>query len=193
MGLIEKIGLFDLDGTLADYDSQMKTDYDRIKSQEERAYGSYPRDSEPAHVRERIRLIRNQRGWWENLPEFKLGFDILNVAVGLGFNIHALTKSPESSPNAWVEKFLWFQKHVRPKAPDAKITITQDKGLVYGTFLVDDWPEYIERWLEHRPRGIVIMPAHHWNQNFSNKQVIRYDGSDIDQVKKVLTYAKGRK
>ena len=86
----------------------------------------------------------------------------------------------------------WFQKHVRPKAPEAKITITQDKGLFYGTFLVDDWPEYIERWLEHRPRGLVIMPAHSWNQNFQHSQVIRYDGTNLEAVGEALKHAKMR-
>jgi hypothetical protein len=68
--------------------------------------------------------------------------------------------------------------------PDVDITITRDKGLVYGLVLVDDWPKYILRWLKWRPRGLVIMPASTSNEKFKHPQVIRYDGSreSFDQV-----------
>jgi hypothetical protein len=57
--------------------------------------------------------------------------------------------------------------------PDAQVTITQDKGLVYGKVLFDDWPGYITRWLEWRPRGLVLMLDHSWNQGFQHDNVIR--------------------
>jgi hypothetical protein len=63
------------------------------------------------------------------------------------------------------------------------VTITHDKGLVYGAVLVDDWPDYILKWLEHRPRGLVIMPAHDHNAGFTHHNVVRYDGTNIDEVK----------
>lgn len=58
------------------------------------------------------------------------------------------------------------------------------KGLVYGAILVDDWPEYVERWLKHRPRGLVVMPASSNNVGYNHPNVIRYDGSNIDEVRK---------
>tara|TARA_Y100000310_G_C20512920_1_gene729762 strand:+ start:436 stop:588 length:153 start_codon:yes stop_codon:yes gene_type:complete len=48
------------------------------------------------------------------------------------------------------------------------MTITEDKGIVYGKVLVDDYPCYIKRWLENRPRGLVIMPAHSYNRDFEH-------------------------
>ena len=62
------------------------------------------------------------------------------------------------------------------------IHITQDKSVHYGKVLVDDYPGYIEAWLEHRPRGLVIMPAHDHNKDFVHAQVVRYDGTDLDEV-----------
>jgi hypothetical protein len=63
------------------------------------------------------------------------------------------------------------------------VTITHDKGIVYGAVLVDDWPEYVTSWLEHRPRGLVIMPAHNHNVGFAHSQVVRYDGTNLDEVR----------
>ena len=66
---------------------------------------------------------------------------------------------------------------------NVKITMTEDKGLVYGKILVDDFPEYIERWLQWRPRGLVIMPAHEHNEQFKHPNIIRYRGDeDFDFV-----------
>ena len=36
----------------------------------------------------------------------------------------------------------WCQHHL----PGVPVTITMDKGLVYGKVLVDDYPPYVERW-----------------------------------------------
>jgi len=63
-----------------------------------------------------------------------------------------------------------------------QVTLTEDKGLVYGKVLVDDWPPYIERWLTWRPRGLVIMPARRWNATFTHPQVLRYEFGRNDGI-----------
>jgi 5'-nucleotidase len=65
------------------------------------------------------------------------------------------------------------------------VTITMDKGLVYGKVLVDDYPEYALRWLKWRKRGLVIMPNQPWNQGFEHPQVHRYTG-DREEIQRVL-------
>ena len=72
------------------------------------------------------------------------------------------------------------------------VIITRDKGLVYGKILVDDYPGYVERWLEWRPRGTVIMPANEENKNFSHQNVIRYDGSNLNEIKEAIKSTKER-
>ena len=52
--------------------------------------------------------------------------------------------------------------------------VGKSKGGVYGRVLVDDWPGYVEDWLAHRPRGLAIMPAHPYNEDFKHPNVIRY-------------------
>lgn len=188
MKVIENIALFDLDSTLCDYSKAIKEEYDRIKSPGDAEFNDF-QDPLPDYIRNRKRLITGQPGWWENLEKFQLGFDILNIAEELEFEIYILTKAPKHNPNAWTEKARWAQKNV----PNAKIILTEDKGLVYGKILVDDYPPYIERWTENRPRGLVIMPANTWNKDFTHKNTIRYNGENIDHVRKAMEIARDRK
>jgi 5'-nucleotidase len=174
---LENVALFDMDGTLADYQKALQIDYNKIKSPNDLQLIDFD-NSQPKFVKERIRLIRNQEGWWRNLPKYNPGFEIFEIAKKLEYTIMILTKGPSSCPNAWTEKTEWVNNHL----PGTKITITDDKGLVYGKVLVDDYPGYIERWLEWRPRGLVIMPTHKHNKNFAHPNVIRYDGKNLIEV-----------
>jgi len=189
---IEKIALFDFDGVLADYDLAMARDYEKIKSPGDLPYCSFKRDEEPPYVKERIKLIRCNPGWWRNLPEYKPGFDILKIAIDLGFQIRTSTKGPLSAINSLTEKGEWFKEHIKSLAPESKLTITEDKGGIYGTVLVEDYWENIEKWLVWRERGLVVMPAHPWNEEHSHPSVIRYDGTNIDQVRERMLWAKNR-
>jgi FMN phosphatase YigB (HAD superfamily) len=170
----EPIALFDLDGTLADFSAAMRRDMRLIMSPGETDWSEHA-DEEAEYLRERGRLIRRQPGWWEALDKYPPGFEILSVARELSFQCHVLTKGPAAASASWTEKLRWCQKHV----PDLLVTVTQDKGLVYGKVLVDDWPPYVERWLSWRPRGLVIMPAHPWNEKVSHPNVIRYLGREM--------------
>jgi hypothetical protein len=183
--------LFDLDGTLADYDSQLKRDLEAIASP-----GEAPIEdvyyNPPAYISARRHVITSQEGWWIKLPKFELGWDILKM---IRFNIphnecriQVLTKGPKTKSIAWKEKLEWCQEHLGGMIDG--VTITHDKSLVYGRILVDDWPGYIQDWLKFRPRGLVIMPAHSHNADFKHPNVIRYDGSNsrevIDAIIKVI-------
>ncbi|MBU2562596.1 MAG: hypothetical protein KKF68_02975 [Nanoarchaeota archaeon] len=183
----EDIALFDMDGTLCDHDSALSRDLKKISNQNNYQHIPFNRNA-PEYIQRRIDLIRNQPGWWENLKPLKIGFDILNIAKELEFRISILSKGPSSSENAWTEKVRWAKKYV----PDAEITLTQDKGLVYGKVLVDDYPGYITSWLKYRPRGIVIMPIHEYNKEFKGENILPCDGSNLAEVKKILQWAKNR-
>lgn len=58
------------------------------------------------------------------------------------------------------------------------------KGLVYGSVLVDDWPPYVYRWLRWRKAGWCVMPTKEWNAKGMHRQVLRYDGANLDEVGK---------
>ncbi len=183
------IAQIDLDGTLADYDKAMRHDMRRIQGPDEIPWEGHAEGEAPEYVHQRVRLIRQRPGWWENLERYEPGFEILHELQEAKFHCHILTKGPESAVASWTEKVRWCQKHV----PGLPITVTQDKGLVYGRVLVDDWPEYIARWLKWRPRGIVIMPAHPWNLDFQHPRVVRYTGTatSLAEVRVGLLQAKG--
>lgn len=172
--------LFDLDGTLANHDGALIKDMSSIMSPNELPFVRKNEDEkEPAYIKERIRLIRSQRNWWENLDILPLGFAIYEMARKIGFQIHVLTKGPWSTPYGWSEKVIWVRKHLHE---DVKICLVEDKSIVYGRILVDDYPPYVKDWLKYRPRGLVIMPAHPYNEQFKHPQVIRCDGSNMNDV-----------
>ena len=136
-------------------------------------------------------MITSQVGWWLKLKKFKLGFDVLVELKKVGFKIVVLTKGPSRKFSAWSEKVEWCHKNMKEYING--VTITNDKGLVYGWVLVDDFPEYIQAWLKHRPRGLVIMPAHEHNKDFKHPNVVRYDGTNIEEVRERLQAQFNRK
>lgn len=190
----DAVCLFDLDGTLADFDSTMAKEMEALRSDAERtilevatvvARKDWWEGRDP-YLKRRRELIKSQPGFWRNLPPLKLGFDVLDVARELSFENHALTKGPSSNPAAWMEKVQWCGEH----APDLHITIGQKKSLVYGKVLVDDWPPYFLPWLEVRPRGLVIAIAQRWNRDVHHPNLVVYDGSNLEQVRERMFKAR---
>lgn len=175
-----KIALFDLDGTLADYDGALKRDLDKIRAPEEKPLSEENLYHMNPHLEARRHMITSQSGWFLRLEKFQLGFDILEEVRKRGFKVVVLTKGPTSKYNAWSEKVEWCSRYL-PSDIEG-VTITHNKGLVYGKILVDDYPPYVQQWLNARPRGLVIMPAHEYNKDFSHPNVIRYDGTNLEDV-----------
>lgn len=187
----DNVALFDLDGSLADYQGQMVLDLQRLAGPSEPPVtreNLWEVGKEP-HIRSRMTLVMSQPGWWRNLARIEAGFTILETAREVGFRIHILTKGPRAHPLAWAEKLEWVQQHI---GPDVDITTTMDKGLVYGRVLYDDFPPYLERWLQHRPRGLGIMPVTSGNADFKHPNVLRWTGTNFEEVKAALVNALAR-
>jgi len=168
----ELIALFDMDGTLCDYEGTLRRELRKLESPEE--IGCEYTWNDAPYIEARKALIKSQPGWWQNLSRLPVGFEILNIVMEAGFMPHILTKGPYKTPSAWSEKLIWCRDNLPENIP---VTVTENKGLVYGRILVDDYPPYIEQWLEWRPRGLVIMPAYSYNKDFKDHNVVRYDGS----------------
>jgi hypothetical protein len=118
-----------------------------------------------------------------------MGMGVLNICRRLGFEIHALTKGPKRHSRAWREKVEWCQEHI---AEDVDIHITSDKGLVYGKLLYDDYQDYMDRWLAHRPRGLGIMPRTATNGDYRHPNVVMYDGTNLAEVEDAMIACKSR-
>lgn len=180
--------LFDLDNTLCDFKLALKTGMDKIAGPGEPPYeveGDHD-ETEPPHLRERRGLVKRQPGFWRNLPRFAPGFEILAETIKLGYQHTILSKGPRNHADAWKEKVEWVRANISDYVVRMDVVLTEEKEIVYGRVLVDDWPPYIKSWLRWRPRGFVIMPAHGWNAGFEHWQVIRYDGTNLLQVREAL-------
>jgi len=171
------VALVDLDGTLANYDKAIIEGLEKLRGPDEPVilpcFGA-----EPPHIKARVKVIRAEPGWWENLEPIPLGFKVLELLRKYGFCLNILTKGPWSNSNAWTEKVRWCRKYV----PDAAISITENKSLVYGKILMDDYIPYVEGWLEYRPRGLVIMPEQPWNIGYEHPNVIRLNNKTLHDV-----------
>ncbi len=181
------VGLIDLDGTVADFDGAMNEQLRKMASPLEGEPPVFRRDEDPPHMKVRRTFIKNFPGFWRELPRLELGFDIVREMVSLNFSLNVLTKGPGSVPVAFAEKVQWCQKHL----PGMPITLSDEKSLVYGRVLVDDWPDYYLPWLQYRPRGLVVAVAHAWNAGTeaTHPRVIRYDGRNLEAIKTALRLA----
>lgn len=185
----EPIALIDMDGTLCDFDGAMLRDLASIQNPNEPPLPPDIFNDEGADrrwLKNRRRMIKCMPDWWLTLDPLPLGMDLLDLLLRYGFEAHVLTKGPKVPEDAWAQKARWIRKHL----PDeVKITITEDKGLVYGKVLVDDWPLYIERWLQWRPRGLVLMPDQPWNRHFKHPNVRRVCSADCRREGREVHYA----
>lgn len=188
----DKILLVDLDGTLADYDGELKRGLARLRSDTDDPcfYVNFDDYSNPAWLNARIDLIKKQTNWWLNLPKIECNFKVLKAAEEIGFKIHVLTQGPKRTASAWIEKLLWCQKHL---GENVDITITRDKSLSYGRILMDDYPKYMDNWLKYRPRGLGIMPINGYNVKYNHPNVVKFDGNNLSEVIMAMQKAYDRK
>lgn len=176
------IALFDLDGTLADYDGRMRRDMETLQVPGEPDFPVHGPDA-PDYFWARQDLIKAQPGWWLRLSKLSLGFDILKLADELGFEIQVLTKGPHNTPSAWMEKVEWCRENI---GESVKVTVTEEKSLVCGSVLVDDCPEYVSAWLKRHRSGAGVVPAQPINDGYSHPRAVRYDGANLPLVRGML-------
>lgn len=158
----DNIALLDMDGTVCDWHNRLERDLREILGPD--------RDRLPAETMTKIEhLIRKQPGWYLNLEPLPLGFAIAEMLREIGFTIMVATKATPKATNAWSEKVAWCMKHL----PYAQVTVSEDKTLLYGKLLVDDYQKFADPWLQRRPRGYVILPDQPWNQGYEHPRIKR--------------------
>ena len=183
----EQICLFDMDGTLFDYEGQMRADLVKLRSPNEPDPMTINIWDEAAYpwLTARMHLIKMVPGWWRKLPKLKAGWEVYSIAKKIGFQTQILTKGPSSKPHVWSEKVRCIRKHFT-KDEIKSINITEDKSGQYGRVLVDDFGPYMKAWLKGHCRGLGIMPVNSNNTDFVHEDVIKYDGSP-DSLAEVFT------
>jgi len=181
------ICLFDMDGTICDFASAMNAKLAELRSPFE------PKVIDPKKryrwMKARRSLIKATPGFWQNLAPLDAGFDLIQIANDLKYENHILTQGPKNSNNAWIEKKIWCDKYI----PDLKVNMSQDKSLVHGNVLVDDWPPYFLPWLKAHPIGLVVAVAQPWNEDVSHNRLIRYTRENYAEVTERMTWALNEK
>ncbi len=173
----DKIALFDMDGTIAAYDLQMRADLANL------GFENLPRDlytdGVSKEIKNAMKIVRAQPGWWRDLSVIQSGLELMKLCKEIGFRIGISTQAPRENFNAWGEKFEWCEKYVREIDPSYVMNITRGgKGLYYGRIFVDDFPRFMSDWLINRPRGLGLMPIDFGNDGFSHPQVLKYSSDE---------------
>lgn len=176
------IALIDLDGTLADCAAAIRRGLgpaaDHVDAETLGTLGA-PTSTTAAR---RQRRVMSEPGFWLDLEPLPQGLQLLQMLSDIGFETCILTKGPRDLPAAWSEKFAWCRRH----APGSKVIITEDKSLVFGHVLVEDWPPYIADWRRRNPHGYVVVPSQPWNADAELEALphaMRYDGRNLDAVR----------
>lgn len=171
----EAIALVDLGDTLCDCSGPLHARLAALRGPAEDA-GAETREPLPAHLDARRRQIMGSPGFWQSLPPRAAGFGLLEILRAERFTVRVLSKGPRDAPQAWADKVAWCRRHL----PDTPVIITDDKSLVFGHVLVDDWPPYVEQWQQRWPHGLAIVPAQPWNARLGESlRCIRYDGDAV--------------
>jgi 5'-nucleotidase len=193
----DNVFLWDMDGSLADYEGGLLKYLAKIRGPHDPVLhleSIWDTEKREPWFKERIRLIKSLPGFWKNLDPILKGFAVYKMAREMGFQNEVLTKGPKKHSTAWAEKVEWCAHYF---GEDLDVHVVSNKSRVYGKVLYDDFPDYVEGWLAHRPRGLVIMPvkksATLTHPVYSHPNVIKWDGRDETfsyigrMLKRVLT------
>lgn len=195
----QQVGLFDMDGSLFNYEEQLRSDLKEFNFGE--IHDLWTAENENEEIKLRMTEIKARPGWWRNLPKIEAGFQVYELAKSIGFEPYILTKGPDSSPLAWMEKFecckQWFGENLNVFIVTARKNEDQRKfpckGLVFGKFLYDDYIPFMKEWLDNRPRGLGIMLESKQNKDFQHPRVVKYNGENLNEVAHAMQCAYNRK
>lgn len=180
---MRKVGLFDLDGSLADYYNEMLRRLRTMAHPDEPplAIDIWKEENHTPHIAARMWYIKDSIGFWRGLAPIESGLDVYRLSHHLGFENVVLSRSPDKHPIAAKEKIEWCLDHLEKP----RITLSGDKDLVYGSFLFDDHPDYVDAWLVAHPTGIAIMPDTLLNREYTHERMVRYT-NNLEEVGEVL-------
>lgn len=166
---LAKIALIDMDDTVAHYFQALHAELNALASPGEPALPYNPHDG-PDWLEARINLVHRKTGFWAGLKPIQQGLEIASFLKASGYDLHVLTKGPRHATSAWTEKRNWCHAHLDPDTP---VTITEDKGLIFGDVLFDDFPGYVKRWLVRNPCGKSLMFEYEYNKDFEHPRVFK--------------------
>jgi hypothetical protein len=186
------IFLFDMDCSLFDYQGAMVSELNKLANNDNEIITNkanlWHLDTNPL-FEDKINKIKATPGFWKNLPPIELGFKVYELAKNLNFKIEILTKGPRRFPNAWAEKLECGQIHFGPKI---NVNVVSSKHLFRGEILYDDFPSYLSAWMKYNPESIGIMPVNSTNTKYFNKNLLRLEDTNFDEIATKVTLFKER-
>lgn len=127
-------------------------------------------------------------GFFLNL-EVKAGArDVIHELIHEGYDVHILTQPVAMSPISYTEKAQWILKHFPVLA--SKISMTQDKGLFKGAYLIDDNLKWKDPFENNGGKFIHFkldeLSENMWNSVYAQIKVHEW-GKQNDNVTKATT------
>lgn len=165
-----------MDGCIADWNTPAVKMLKELESPSEAGLYDYDnvhlmQDKYP-HFEARVNLIMERKGFWLNLNPIPAGIQ-LYWKLTQHFDTYILTKAPPMSSLAWGEKIDWLHKHIDPNIKKV-ITVSHDKGMVYGDIFFEDYGKNVRSWTAKHPHGHIILPDRTWNQEVNHPNVHRW-------------------
>jgi len=178
----KKLAFIDMDGTIANHHEALHRELEAMAGPGEGPIPTNPHGG-PDHIEARIDRIHKMKDFWLDLKPIGLGFYVADALKNLGFDLHILTKGPRLATVAWTEKKDWCLKYM----PDVPVTITENKAILRGDVLFDDYPPYVEGFLEANPEAKAVMLAYDYNEYFNHERVLKIRGpQDIEKLQEFL-------
>ncbi len=178
-----KIVLIDLDGPLADFETEfLKIWRDRFPNEfflpfEERTQ-FYLENDYPDNLKDKIRSIKNESGFFASLQPTKNSIYAVKKIVEMGFEVFICSTGIYDNKNCLTEKKQWVEKYLGEDLAKTAI-FTKDKTVIRGDYLIDDRPNI---------KGVVIPEWQHvifdqpFNGEVKNLPRIKIDWSNWEEI-----------
>jgi 5'(3')-deoxyribonucleotidase len=167
--------LLDMDGVLCDFMGRVFDVYAerhgrRYTTEEIKAHDLA--QSVGRHVYSVMSGIFNEPGFFLSIKPYPGALDVVNEVIDAGHHVEVCSsptvitdKKGHRKINGLVahEKVEWISAHLPRLA--GQVTITKNKWLVKGDFLIDDADYNIEAWCRAHPAGMGLVVSQPWNRS----------------------------
>jgi 5'(3')-deoxyribonucleotidase len=150
--------LLDCDGVLADFTGGAlrvvrdvtKRHYNEVDVTTWEVLDSiFTKHPDDLRKREECEKRFNQEGFVSDLNPLPGSIQAVREMLDAGVDLHIVTSALHSSPTWVYERTCWLKKWYG--IDKKRVHYTHTKYIIDGDLLVDDKPEHIKAWIEHRP------------------------------------------
>lgn len=167
--------LVDMDGVLADFESNMAQRWLALHPQGP----TYPRERDtwdaweilPDHTKDTFIEIMCEEGFFHTMPPIPGSLEAVQEMSRLGHEVFLCTAPVISSDICSMEKVMWVRKHLGT-AYVKRMIITSDKTVVHGDLLIDDKPLITG---VAKPTWEHVIYTHCYNRNVTGQKRLTWE------------------